>query len=160
MAIGKTRIIAVAAMDPDRVIGKGNRLPWNIPADLKWFRTLTRGKTVVMGRKTCLSIGRPLPDRRNLVLSRGLGSGLPEGVEPIGGLTELTKALRKEQQAFVIGGSLVYRLTLPYWDEVFLTQVTKRYGGDAHFPPFEHRFHPGEKVREADEFDVFWYRRK
>lgn len=160
MALGKTKLAAVAAMDPDRIIGRGNRLPWNIPADLKWFRTLTKGKTVIMGRKTCISIGRALPDRLNLVLTRGRGSGLPEGVEPVDGLTSLKQYLRREKEAFVIGGTQVYRLTLPFWDEVYLTLVKKRYGGDATFPPFEMYFDAPQKIRETEEFDILRYRRK
>lgn len=159
MALGSTWITAVAAMDPNRVIGRANRLPWHLPGDLAWFRTLTSGGTVIMGRKTCLSIGRALPRRRNLVLTRGSGEGLPSGVETVSSLESLGHALESEEKAFVIGGSAIYGLTLSLWDEVYLTRVKAFYDGDAFFPAFETAFGKPTKTHEDEEFDVLRYLR-
>lgn len=123
-------ITAVAAMGHNRVIGQDGRLPWKMPADLRHFRSLTRGQTILMGRKTWESIGRPLPDRENLVLSRSRDLVL-EGARVV----TLDEALAIEN-LFVIGGEEIYRLFLPHLDRQELTEIHATFEGDSFYPEF------------------------
>lgn len=151
------RWVAVAAMAENRVIGRNGALPWHLPADLKFFKELTTGGTVLMGRKTFASIGRPLPRRRNIVLSR---SGFrAEGVEVFAELTAVDRAVAEEETVFVIGGSEIYRLTMSRWDEVYLTKVKGRFEGDALMPDFEAGFGCSETVLEHEDFSMIRYSR-
>jgi dihydrofolate reductase len=145
---------AVVAMTPSRVIGKGNALPWHLPEDLKQFKKLTTGHAILMGRKTWESIGRPLPKRRNLVLSR---SELDlEGAEVIHCPEDLV-GLGLDTEAFVIGGAEVYRLLLPYCRGIYLTQVFKEYDGDVFFPEFDGQFVKGETLFSNEDFETrYW----
>lgn len=130
----RPRIALIAAMDRHRVIGRNNELPWRLPNDLQRFKALTTGYTILMGRKTWESIGRPLPRRRNLVLSRQQLT-LPEGVQQVRTPEEALAATAGEPLLFVIGGGEVYQQFLPLADELFLTEVhTDVPGGDAFFP--------------------------
>ena len=129
------RIALIAALDRHRVIGKKNQLPWHLPEDLKRFKALTTGHAILMGRKTWESIGRPLPKRRNIVLSRRTDLDLPEGVERVSTPEEALGLLADERMLFVIGGGEVYARFLSIADELFLTEVhTDVEGGDAFFP--------------------------
>jgi len=129
------RIALVAARDRHGVIGKANQLPWHLPDDLKRFKELTSGHAILMGRKTWESIGRPLPNRRNLVLSGRENLDLPEGVQQVRTPEEALRAAAEERMLFVIGGGEVYARFLPVADEMFLTEVhTDVEGGDAFFP--------------------------
>lgn len=131
----RPRIVLVAAMDRHRVIGRGNQLPWYLPDDLKRFKALTSGHTVLMGRKTWESIGRPLPNRRNLVMSRQQKLSLPEGVQQVKTPEEALEVSGGARVLFVIGGGEVYARFLPVADEMVLTEVhTDVEGGDAFFP--------------------------
>lgn len=124
-------------MSSNRVIGKDGALPWRLPEDMKFFRAQTMGHPIVMGRKTWDSLGRPLPGRRNIVLSRTLPPA--EGAEVVRSVEEL-EALRLEGDIFVIGGAEVYRLLLPRCAAVYLTVLDAEADGDAFFPPFESEF--------------------
>jgi dihydrofolate reductase len=146
------RVVAIAAMAQNRAIGAGNALPWNLPEDLKFFRESTRGKTLLMGRKTYASIGRPLPGRRTLVLSRA-ANPIP-GVEVIGDLGALARLLPDGGELWICGGAEIYALTLPWWDELLITRVKRSVEGDAFFPKFEHLMILSEIVREAREFTI------
>lgn len=129
------RIALVAARDRHGVIGKKNQLPWHLPNDLRRFKELTTGHAILMGRKTWESLGRPLPNRRNIVLSRREDLVLPDGVEAVKSPEEALSLLAGEQMLFVIGGGEVYARFLPIADEMFLTEVhTDVEGGDAFFP--------------------------
>jgi len=153
----RPRWIAVAAMAENRVIGRGGTLPWRLPGDLRFFKELTTGGTLLMGRKTYASIGRPLPDRRNLVVSRSRPR-IP-GVEVFGGIDEAAAAAPPAGPLFVIGGSEIYRQTLARCDEVYLTRVEGEFEGDAFLPPFEEDFPPPERVRAGEGFVVDHFRR-
>ncbi len=142
-------------MAENRVIGAGNALPWDVPEDMKWFRDCTRGKTLLMGRKTHESIGRPLPNRRTIVLTR---SRAPiAGVDLVHGLGEVAVLLRGESELWICGGSEVYALTLPWWDELLLTRIKRSVEGDAVFPPFEHRMRFASVIRETPEMRIERY---
>ena len=130
-------MISIAAMGKNRVIGVGGRLPWHLPGDLRRFRELTRGGVVIMGRTTFASIGRPLPQRENWVLSRTVGLQLP-GVRVFSSLETLLQAL-DEKLAWVIGGEQVYRQLLPYCDRQILTEVEAEPEGDSYYPEFSPR---------------------
>jgi len=149
------RVVAIAAMAQDRAIGAGNALPWNLPEDMKWFRQSTRGKTLLMGRRTFESIGRPLPHRRTIVLTR---AGAPiAGVEVCASLEALELMLRAQgaSELWICGGAEIYALTLPWWDELLLTRVKRRVdGADAFFPAFEHRLRLSEVVLETPELTI------
>jgi dihydrofolate reductase len=125
----------IAAMAQNRVIGRGNRLPWHIPQDFKWFRTLTRGHSVIMGRKTYESIGKILPGRRNLILSTKRGFSV-HGAESHAALEEALEscAARGEEEVFIIGGEKLFRESLPLSDRIYLTVIQRDFEGDAFFP--------------------------
>jgi len=149
------RVVAIAAMAENRAIGTGNALPWSLPDDMKWFRQSTRGKTLLMGRKTFESIGRPLPHRRTIVLTRTAAT-IP-GVDVCAGLAALGPLLQAQGAAelWVCGGAEIYALTLPWWDELLLTRVKRRIdGADAFFPAFEFRMHLSEVVLDTPELTI------
>lgn len=126
-------ISLVVAAARNNVIGKGNALPWSLPADLKHFRDITAGHTVIMGRKTFESIGRPLPNRRNIVITRQTDYA-PEGVEVANSLDEALGRAGDGEEAFVIGGGQIFKEALPRADRVYLTRVEQDVEGDAFFP--------------------------
>lgn len=132
------RLVLVAAIAKDRAIGKDGALPWRLPDDLKHFKALTLGKPVIMGRKTFDSMGKPLPGRLNVVLTR---SPRPiEGCVVVGSLDEALTACGPVPEACVIGGGHVYAALLDRADALELTLVDAEVPGDAFFPPFEHAF--------------------
>ena len=129
----------IAALDRHRAIGKGNALPWHLPADLKRFKALTLGKPVLMGRRTAESIGRALPGRRNLVLTRS-GKVPFDGMEAVASLDAALAHAGESGELCVIGGGEVYAACLPRATHLHLTQVdTVVDGADAHFPTFDPR---------------------
>lgn len=132
-------VALVAALDRNRAIGRGNALPWHLPDDLKRFKALTLGAPILMGRKTAESLGRALPKRRNLVLTRGARAPFA-GMEAVATLGE-ARALATADGAetlCVIGGGELYSLTLPMATQLFLTHVdTEVDGADTFFPAFD-----------------------
>ena len=144
------KICAIAAMDSGRVIGNAGGIPWHIPEDMKHFSRLTRGHTVLMGRKTYQSLPdrfRPLPERKNLVISRGASAdAFFPGAEIWNDPKECIEAYRngraeiQGQYLWIIGGEQIYRQTVAWWDEVYLTRVLGNNEGDAFFPAFEDQF--------------------
>jgi dihydrofolate reductase len=126
----------IAAMDRNRLIGNNNQLPWHLPADLAHFKAVTMGKPVIMGRKTYESIGRPLPGRTNIVLTRS-ADFQPEGVLVAASLEKALETVVAEDEVMIIGGSSVYEHALPLADRLYLTCVENSYQGDAWFPDFD-----------------------
>ena len=121
-------------MAKNRAIGRAGELPWKISEDLKHFRRITTGHAVIMGRKTWDSIGRPLPERRMIVVTRSAGLKL-EGAEVVGSLDEaLTRARETDAMPIVIGGAEIYRAALPRVTKIWLTEVPREVEGDAFFP--------------------------
>jgi dihydrofolate reductase len=129
----------IVAMANNRVIGRGNALPWRLPADLKRFRSLTLGKPVLMGRRTFESIGRPLAGRVNLVLTRD-ADWAADGTLAVRTLAEALERARDSPELVVIGGAQVYALALPAARRIYLTHVQAEVPGDSFFPAFD----PGE----------------
>jgi dihydrofolate reductase len=126
----------VAALARNRVIGIGNRLPWRLPEDLARFKRLTMGAPVIMGRKTRESIGRPLPGRRNIVVTRARDTSW-EGCVVARSLDAALAAANDAAVAFVIGGAELYAQALPRADRLYLTLIDADYAGDAWFPEFD-----------------------
>lgn len=127
------KLIIIAALNRNGVIGRGGTVPWHIPADLQRFKELTMGHTVVMGRKTFESIGKILPGRRNVVVT---SRTLPD-VEHYHSVDDALKALRSEERVFVIGGGKVFEQTIMRADEMMLTRVNNEEEGDTFFPASE-----------------------
>ncbi|WP_100405326.1 dihydrofolate reductase [Bacillus solitudinis] len=123
----------IVAMDKQRAIGKDNDLPWHLPADLAHFKRITTNHTIVMGRKTYESIGRPLPKRRNIILTRNESFHAP-GCEVVHTVDEVKAMISAEEECFVIGGAEVFKLM---WNDVrrlYVTNIHETFGGDTFFP--------------------------
>jgi len=127
------RISAIVAMAENRVIGRDNQLPWRLPADLRHFKELTLGKPILMGRKTHESIGRVLPGRRNIIMTRNRDYQAP-GTERVHSLAEVFKTLLPTDELMLIGGAELYRELLPQVGRLYLTQVHADVKGDSYFP--------------------------
>ncbi len=123
----------IAAVARNNVIGNENKLLWHMPADLKHFKSVTSGHSVIMGRKTYESIGRALPNRRNIVISRQAGYSAA-GCEMSRSLDEAITACKGEEEVFIIGGADIYRQALSLSDRIYLTRVAADFKGDAYFP--------------------------
>jgi dihydrofolate reductase len=139
------KISLIVAMAKNRVIGKENRLPWRLPEDLKRFKAITSGHAVILGRKTFESIGKPLPNRRNIVISRQPGFSA-EGVSVVHSPEEALKEaerLEPDKEVFVLGGSEIYRMFLARADRIYLTLIDGSFEGDAFFPEI-----PDQEFRE------------
>jgi len=149
---------AIAAMSLNRVIGNGSKIPWHLPEDFKWFKAVTMGHVLVMGRKTFESIGRPLPGRETIVLTRS-GWSHPS-VKVADSLEHLPVATGDARTVFIAGGADVYRQALPLCGELLLTLVKREVEGDVFFPPFEEQFELVERIRKTPDFDILRYRRK
>ncbi len=162
----KTPMISLIwAMDNNRLIGANNQMPWgisDIPADMAWFRQHTLGKAVLMGRKTFESIGKPLPQRRNIILSRQKDLQI-EGCEVIHNLQNAVEIF-KDEELMVMGGAEIYALALPYASKLYITQVAHTFEGDAWFPQLsvsdwklQHRqsHMPDAKNKYACHFEIY-----
>ena len=146
-----SRISFVVAFDRNRVIGKDGKLPWRLPDDMKHVRALTVGKPVIMGRRTYESIGRPLPDRTNIVLTRDPGFAA-EGVSVARTPEEALRLAADASEIIVFGGAEIFRLFLPMAERIYLTQVEADVGGDTYFDfdgtdwlVLENRPHPADE---------------
>lgn len=127
------RIAMIAAMANDRVIGKDNQMPWHLPEDLKHFKAMTLGKPVVMGRKTYESIGRPLPGRHNIVISRQADLSI-EGVSCVTNIEQAMDAAGDCEELIIMGGGQLYAQMLPQADKLYLTHIKLDVEGDTEFP--------------------------
>jgi dihydrofolate reductase len=148
---------AIAAMSLNRVIGCGSQIPWHLPEDFKWFKKMTTGNVIVMGRKTFESIGKPLPNRETVVLSRSAFQH--PGVRTIASLAELDPS-HETRVIFICGGAEIYTLALPQCSDLFLTLVKREVEGDVLFPAFEDRFEPIAQVMDLPEFSITHYRNR
>lgn len=135
------RLAMIVAQSSNRVIGRDNKLPWYLPGDLKYFKQATMGKPIIMGRKTFESIGKPLPGRLNIVISRDASftaqgikvvMSLPKAIE----LAESQALIDGVDEAMIIGGAQIYALALPEVERLYITQVHADIEGDAYFPEF------------------------
>ncbi len=148
---------AIAAMSLNRVIGQGGKLPWHLPEDFKWFKKMTTGQVIVMGRKTFESIGKALPNRTTYVLTR-TGWSFP-GIQTISDLGQIDFS-RETRQVFLCGGAQIYTQGLPLCSDLYLTLVKREVQGDVFFPPFEHLFILTQEVLDTPEFKILHYRNR
>lgn len=126
----------IVAMNENRIIGKENSLPWHLPADLKYFKEVTMGRPIVMGRKTHESIGRMLPGRENIVITRNPGFR-SEGCTVFCSVKDFVEYSRmQEKEFFVIGGAEIFRETFPFADRLYITLIHEQFFGDTFFPEF------------------------
>ncbi|WP_404452793.1 dihydrofolate reductase [Virgibacillus necropolis] len=127
----------VVAMDRNRVIGLNNDLPWQLPKDLKFFKEKTTGHTMIMGRKTYDSLGRPLPNRKSVVLT-SQNPSYPEEVEVIHDINTIKEWNEKnpEKEFMVIGGATIFEQVLPFVDRMYITWIDESFEGDTYFPAF------------------------
>ncbi|MBI2592574.1 MAG: dihydrofolate reductase [Candidatus Colwellbacteria bacterium] len=136
--IGRSVISIVAAMDRNRVIGVENRLPWLMPADMKRFRDLTIGKPILMGRKTfesiLASLGKPLPNRLNIILTRDQNYKAPNGCRVVHSVDDALAMANGAEEVMVAGGADIFQQFLPYADSVYMTEIDSDFEGDASFP--------------------------
>ena len=159
---------AIAAMSLNRVIGRDNTIPWRLPEDFRWFKRATMGQSVVMGRKTFESLGKPLPGRKNCVLTRSSGESVQCAV-PLPPDTELIVARELSEldekgllaESWLAGGASLYEQFLPRCSDLYLSVVNREVEGDAFFPAFEHLFGPDYEVElKTEDFEVRHYRRR
>ena len=148
---------AIAAISLNRVIGCGGKIPWHLPEDFKWFKQCTSGQVVLMGRKTFASLGKPLPNRTNLVVSRG--AEIP-GVEMARDLAAFDPKRYAPRAVWVIGGAEIYAQLLPRCTDLYLSVVQREVEGDAFFPPFEDAFEQVDVPLRTPDFEVRHFRRR
>jgi len=129
-------ISIIAALGKNNVIGKNNKLPWHLPADFQHFKDLTMGKPVIMGQRTFESIGKPLPGRKNIILSLD-ESFAPAGCVIARSLEEALKAAGSAQELMIAGGASVYKQFLSLAHKMYLTLIDEQFEGDAYFPEFD-----------------------
>ncbi len=146
----------IAAMASNRIVGKNNQLPRHYLQDLQHFKKVTSRHIVVMGYNTFLSIGKPLPNRRNIILCKEP----VEGLERYDSIENMKKQLESEHidQIFIIGWASIYRQFLPMADVIYLTEIKKAYEWDTSFPEFENEFTEVEREK-TDEMDFVVYKR-
>lgn len=152
----------IVAVSENNAIGKNNTLPWNLPEDLKFFKRITIGKTVLMGRKTYESLGKPLPGRLNIILTHNKDMVVPESVLLYDDLNAAIERLQNEnaEEAFIIGGGKVFSETMPFIDRMYVTRVhTNIHDADAFFPAVDHTHWKlvWEEKHKADEKHKFDY---
>jgi dihydrofolate reductase len=150
---------AIVAMTRHRVIGDSNRIPWRLQGEQRWFKEITMGHPILMGRKTFASIGKPLPGRRNLVVTR---TSAFAGVDIIRDLElfDPTPYESEGKEIFVIGGAEIYSALLGQCNAIYATIVKQEYTGDTIFPEFDAQFAISETIRETAEYDIFFYKRR
>ena len=152
-----TTFQAIAAMSLNRVIGNRNDIPWHLPEDFKWFKKTTMGHVLLMGRKTFNSIGRPLPGRDTVVLTRNPESII--GIPTFNSIEAFEQADEfQNRKVFVCGGAEIYRQTLEKCSDLFLTLVKQKIEGDTFFPDYESLFDTGTTLHKTEEFEIIHYR--
>jgi dihydrofolate reductase len=151
-------ISLVAAAAENNVIGKENALPWRLPADLRFFKNLTMGHTIIMGRKTYQSVGKPLPGRKNIVITRD-SSFFADGCIVLGSLSDAFKQCKDEDEIFVVGGADIYHQSMAFADKIYLTRVHGIFAGDTYFPDIHEDEWSviGKEEYRADEKNIYPY---
>jgi len=155
----KMNISLIWGMDRNRLIGSQDALPWHLPADMKWFRQHTLGKPVLMGRKTYDSIGKPLPQRLNLILTRQADLHI-NGCTVVDNLETALEAAKSYDELMVMGGAEIYRMFLPHAKRLYITHIDQSFSGDTWFPECDlstwHLLH--QESHQADEKNTYPYR--
>jgi len=150
-------ISIIAAIGKNNELGKANELLWKLPNDMKHFKETTTGKTVIMGRKTFQSIGRPLPNRRNIVVTRDETFAI-DGIEVAHSLEEALRLVQDEEEAFIIGGGELYNQALPFTQRLYITHVDSAFDADTFFPEITSEWRKvSQEEHGADEAHAFPY---
>jgi len=158
-------ISAIVAKAQNNIIGRDNDLPWHLPNDLKWFKEKTKGRHVIMGRKSFDSLGRPLPKRVNIVITRATDF-FHSGVKTVHSIPDSLRLAQVagEEEAFILGGGNIYTQTMDLWDRLYLTEVDAKPEGDTYFPEvdyskyvqvFEEAHHADDKHLYGFTFKIF-----
>ncbi|MEZ5490096.1 MAG: dihydrofolate reductase [Gammaproteobacteria bacterium] len=158
------KLSLICAMDENMVIGRNNSLPWHLPEDLKYFKRTTMGKCIIMGRKTYESIGKPLPGRTNIIVTRSRDYEV-ENARVVDSLTDALELAENiafidgTDEAFIIGGAELYKHALPFIDRLHITMVHAEVDGDTYFPDFDvsEWEEVGKEHFEADEYNPYPY---
>ena len=125
----------IVAKASNNIIGKNNSLIWHLPEDLKRFKELTTGHTIIMGRRTFESLGRVLPNRKHVILCNDMKMDIEdENIEILEDISMLDKYINSEEEHFIIGGATIYRLLMPYANKMYITEIDKDFEGDVSFP--------------------------
>ena len=128
----------IVAKAKNNIIGKNNKLIWHLPEDLKHFKNLTTGHTIIMGRKTFESLGKPLPNRKHVIFSQNPDFKVnDENVEVVHSLLQIQDLIEGKEEAFVIGGAMIYNFLMPYVKKMYVTEIEKDFDGDAFFPSID-----------------------
>ena len=143
------RISIIVAFDENHLIGKDNALPWHLPADLKHFKSITMGHHMIMGRKTFESIGKPLPGRVSVVITRQKNLEF-EGCITVHSFEEALEKIKSEDEIFIIGGAEIFKYSLPLATDLYITQIHHKFDGDTYFPEIE-----ASKWKEVSRSDHF-----
>lgn len=148
-------ISMIAAMTDNRIIGKDNQMPWHLPADFAWFKRCTMGKPVVMGRKTYESIGRPLPGRLNIVISRDETLKI-EGITTVTSIEQALEVAGDVEEVMIIGGGAIYAACLPMANKLYVTHIEAAIDGDTQFPDWGDEFKETySETYQADEKNAY-----
>ena len=148
-------ISMIAAMADNRIIGKDNQMPWHLPADFVWFKRCTMGKPVVMGRKTYESIGRPLPGRLNIVISRDESLSI-EGVTTVTSIEQALEVAGDVEEVMISGGGAIYSACLPLATKLYVTHIEAAIEGDTQFPDWGNEFKETySEAYQADEKNAY-----
>jgi dihydrofolate reductase len=129
-------VTMVVAIGENNAIGKNNELLWYLPKDLRHFKTITSGHTVIMGRKTFESVGKPLPKRRNIIITRNTEFAV-EGAEVVHTIEDALELCKADEEVFIIGGAEIYKMAMQHTDKIFLTVVHENFEADAFFPEID-----------------------
>ena len=144
----------IACVGKNLELGKNNDLIWHLPNDLKYFKSVTKGKTVIMGRRTFESLPGVLPNRRNIVLQLSNESPI-EGVEIFNSIESILDSVKNEEEVFIIGGASIYRQFLPYANKLYLTEVMEEYENpDVHFPSFDKSEYNKTILKEGEDNNI------
>ena len=158
----------IVAKAKNNIIGKENKIIWNIPEDMKYFKEKTTNHVIIMGRKTFNSLGRVLPNRKHIVFTQSIDFKIDnENVKVVHSIPEIQEYIEDENENFVIGGAMIYKLLMPFCTKMYITEIDKEYEGDTYFPDInKDEWKETERVKgNTDEntdikFDFVIYERK
>ena len=140
----------IVARSKNNIIGKEDKMPWNIPEDLNRFRSLTMNKTIIMGRKTYESLGRMLENRNHVIFTNNPNFEV-ENAEIVTSVEDIKKYIDSDEECFVIGGSMIYHLLMPYVTKMYITEIDKDYEGDAFFPKIDNEIWEVKRITPGKE---------
>ncbi|RUL55616.1 type 3 dihydrofolate reductase [Lysinibacillus antri] len=147
-------ISLIVAHDKNRVIGYENKMPWHLPGELKYFKEQTMGKPMIMGRKTFDSIGRPLPGRRNIIITRN-ENYQAEGIEVVSSLEEALQLAGDVEEIMIIGGEQIFKMALPIADRLYITHIENEFPGDTYFPLYGEKWELVSKSEPVEATDGY-----